>query len=428
MTLQSTKICEGITLSHINTDKFKVSSLTLTVSIPATKRSALLGLLLCGVMHRGTEKHPSFSALNRHLSMLYGTDMNVSCTRHAGLLTFTVDADMLEQRYSLDSTDILGAVTDTAAEILLRPKKCGGMFPEDTVASEKDILRDTLCAEKNNSGAYAMLRLKELMSRDRETPTLEYMLSELDGITSAELSEFHDSLLSRPISVMYVGSESAEAVKERLLNAFSPLQGTADTAPTLLTPSSPLAFLRGSEDKAAAQTRLAMGLRTGVCLGEAEYPAAQLLNEIFGASPASKLFLGVRERLGLCYSCYSSYNSLAGNMYVGAGIDKKNAELAEREILASLDEIREGKISDAEFYAAQKSLGFYYTQLYDSPHSLARFYRIRSLFGVNSTPESELSAIKQTTREQVSSLALRIKYDTAFTLYGTQNSEILCDD
>ncbi len=428
MTLKTKKLREGITLSYINTDKFKVASLNLTICIPSTPRNALLGLLLCGVMHRGTENHPSFSALNRHLSMLYGADINVSCTRNTDIIIFTVDADMLESRYLLDSTDILGAVADTVADILLHPRKCGGVFPNDIVASEKDILRDTLCSEKNNGGSYAMLRLKELMSRSTEAPTLEYKLSELDSVSASELSQFHERLLCYPIQIMYTGSEGEENVTEKLLHALSQKKQTADKEIVLPTPISPLPFLRCSEDKNAAQTRLAMGFRTGVCMGDADYPAAQLLNEIFGASPASKLFLGVRERLGLCYSCYSSYNSLVGNMYVGAGINGKNVELAEREILACLDEIRKENISDTELSAAQKSLRFYYTQLYDSPHSLSRFYRIRSLFGVNATPESELSAVMQASREQVSELARRVVYDTAFILNGTLNSEIMYDN
>ncbi len=418
MTLQSTNLGEGLTLSYINTAKFKLGALSATVCMPCSPRSALLGSLLCGVLHRGTDKYPSFSALNRRLSMLYGAESGISCLRRADRLCFCVSATMLEQRYSLDSTDILGGVADILADIFFNPKKTNGLFPADIVESEKSILRDSLSAEKNNGGSYAMLRLRELMARQAPSATLEYMLSELESISPAELTGFHEALISLPISLMYVGGQALESAAEKLRLSFAPFMSSGISAPSPLSPRAPLPFVRVQEDKNAAQSHLAMGFSTGVCLGSAAYPAAQLLNEIFGASPASKLFLGVRERLGLCYSCHSAFNSLTGSIRVGAGIDGKNTERTEAEILACLDQIRAGGIGDAEFSAAQGSLAFYYTQLYDSSYSLSHFYTVRSLFGIESTPESELLAIRSTTPEQVAELARAAVYDTAFLLKG----------
>jgi predicted Zn-dependent peptidase len=93
-----------------------------------------------------------------------------------------------------------------------------------------------------------------------------------------------------------------------------------------------------------------------VCSRDKNYYAAILFNEIFGGSPASKLFMNVRERLSLCYYCSSHYDSYFGNMTVSSGVDGANAELAKREILAQLEDMKAGKISDVEFSAASSPL------------------------------------------------------------------------
>ncbi len=412
-----------MTLSYINTNKFKVSSLSLSIYLPSTPLNSLLGLLLAGVMHRGTQKYPSFSALNRHLSMLYCTDINIHCSKNGSQLCFSLEADMLEQRYVPDKAPLLEGVVDTMAQILLYPKLCEDKIPEDTLSAEKAILRDTLLAEKNSSSAYSMLRLKELMSRDKNIATLEYMLDTLDTISAEALGEFHSMLLSLPIDALYVGGESADALEFALCRALSAQKRVAVSPDVSLTPAGALPFLRTEEDKRVTQSYIAMGFRTGVCINGKDYPTARLLNEILGASPASKLFLDVRERQGLCYSCYSSYAALTGNIYVGSGIDCANAALAEEAILACLDELKNGKICNAELFAAKKSLSFYYTQLSDSPHSISRFYSLRPHIGVNSTPSEELASILERTREQVAEFAQKIQYDTVFLLNGTYASE-----
>ena len=152
------------------------------------------------------------------------------------------------------------------------------------------------------------------------------------------------------------------------------------------------------------------------------HPTAIVLNELYGASPVSKLFLNVREKLGLCYYCSSSYSFFSGNLCVASGIDSKNRERATAEILAQLDEIRRGNVSAAELSAAKRSLEYSYVQIYDSPFSLQAFYAARELSGVNETVEECKQKILDVTAEQVCELAKDTVLDTCFFINGTSKN------
>ncbi len=413
-------IGDGISLSVINTTKFKAGALHFSICTPLCERDYLRSLLLAGIMRRGCGAFPSMAQINKRLDMLYGASVDIQSVIRGDVLCFTVSAELLEPRFSIDGTDISGGVIDTVAEILLNPIKCGGTFPEDTVRAEKALVRDILASEANDTGVYASTRLKEIMSRQRFFPTLEYMLATIDSVTPEELSDYHTSLLCKPIRISYVGGERAEGICEKIRRALSAFESNGKAELPSLSPQAPCPFSEVVEERKVSQSKLGLGLRTGTVLGMRDAPAAVMLNEIFGASPASKLFLGVRERLGLCYYCHSSLSLSSGSITVSAGIEGERRELVTSSILGALDEIKAGKISDVELAAARKSLDFGYMQIYDSVHALISFYFLRDLFGISQTVEECREGILSVSAEDISSLACKTAYDTCFFLSGTE--------
>ncbi len=423
MTLSNSNIGDGISLSVISTNKFKAGALTFSICSPLTERDYLLSLLLAGIMRRGCRDFPSMAAINRRLDMLYAASADIQSVIRGDALCFNVTAELLEPQYSIDRTDISGGVIQTVADIILHPLMCDDKFPEEAVRAEKQLLRDMLASEANDTGIYAATRLKEIMSRGTAFPTLEYMLSAIDSVSSEELAKYHKALLTRPLRIFYVGSEQKEQILEKLARSLAPFASNRSPAPSVLLPQVPSPFVEVTEDRQVSQGKLGLGFRTGAVLGTHTSAVAVMLNEIFGGNPASKLFLGVRERLGLCYYCYSSYSVTSGNIAVASGIEVARRELVRESILEAFEQIKLSRISHTELDAARKSLSFSYTQIYDSPHSLTSFYLLRDLFGISQTVEQCRSEVISVTAEEIAELAGRTVYDTCFFLNGTADTD-----
>ena len=123
--------------------------------------------------------------------------------------------------------------------------------------------------------------------------------------------------------------------------------------------------------------------------------------------------------MSLCYYCSSSFNVYSGDVIVSSGVEVKNREKAESEILNQLEDIRHGMISDHEIFAAKKSLENSYRQLFDNPLDMQSFYGTRSIFGITSTIEETIEKIQKTTKDDIVDIAMGATLDTVFFVEGT---------
>ena len=432
MTLNKVKITDGMTLSYINTDKFKSGILTFSLSVPYKAENAVCATLLSGMLKRGTEKYPDLAALSRRLDELYASSVDVRSSRIGKNINLTVVADMLDRRYIPDGTDILGGVLELIDQTLFHPRLEGGDFPASVFEQEKRFLDDSMNASINNTRAYASIRLNEMMfAHDSEYYTIEDFKKILPTVSAHSLAKFmRDTVQNAPIEVFYIGTESVDTLRSYLLSYFD--HRTKDRA---ITPTAPYAepvceFRSVTEKMPVTQGKLAMGFKTGVCISDEPRLRYSMivLNEIFGGSAASKLFMNVREKLSLCYYCSSFYNQYLGIMSVSSGIDNKNRAATEKAILSELEDIRKGKISDAELHAAKCALDNNYRQIYDSPYELQSFFGNRAIFGYSEAPDDIRREFQKITAEDVAMAARSIVLDSVFYVEGTADGKEELDD
>ncbi len=432
MTPQRLKIADNIALSAIRTDKFKAGLITFTVNLPLTKENIAYNMLLCSALKRGTQKYPSLAALNKRLDELYSSSMDIRSARLGKNLTFTVSADMLENRYVPDGTDILGGILELVEETIFHPKLIDGFFSDGIVEQEKRFLIDSINALVNNTRSYASTRLSELMfSQDTEFPTKEELISIISKIDKTKLTEYNIRLwCSSPLNIFYIGSLSTDEISSLILSLFSPW-AVKYTTETIFPYAEPVCEYKAlTEQMPVSQGKLAMGFKLGAVASENDdsHYTAIVLNELFGGSAASKLFLNVREKMSLCYYCSSSYDRYTGTLTVSSGIENKNREIAERAILAELNDIKNGNITDTELEAAKKSLLNSYRQFTDSPYDLQSFYGNRGFFGFSETIEIAKSKISKVKVEDISALAKNIVNDSLFYIEGMSKKEGLNEE
>ena len=241
------------------------------------------------------------------------------------------------------------------------------------------------------------------------------------ALTREELRECHRDWLGQGEMIFfYVGPESPSRVAEILRRRFDAY------APTVVVEPPPTSVIRRAtsvkevtEDMPFSQGMLHLGFRTAVTVRDPNYYAMTVANEIYGASPVSKLFMEVRENKSLCYSVGSSYDLYKGIMKVSCGIDPATKEIAQEEILRQWDKMRRGEITDEELEAAKHSLDNSYRTIEDNPHAFEGFYYGRLLEHVDMTVADCRSRFAAVTREQIAEAAADVTLDTVYFLNGT---------
>ena len=422
MTLEQVKVSENIRLSCIQTDKFKTGILTFTILLPTNKENTIYNMILPGVLRRGTERYPDMASINRRLDELYASCVEIRTGRIGRNLALILTAELLDECYSLDDTAILDGVLEILSQMLLHPKMTDSRFDAAIVEQEKGFERDALRATVNNTRSYAAIRLSELMYReDDTTPTLKEREAGIQGVTASSLSAYYHRLLQKAsLDVFYVGTVAPQKLAEKIHTYFSEWRASPITPILMPRAERSSGYYTLTEQMPVSQGKLAMGFRTGVAtnVSRDDCYTAMVFNEIFGGSPASKLFMNVREKMSLCYYCSSAYSQYSGTVTVSSGIDSKNREIAERAILEQLRQIQQGDISDTEFHAAKISLENAYRQIYDNPFDLQTFYGNRTLFGIPGDIDACRRKIAAVTKEQVIELAQQVFCDTVFFVEG----------
>ena len=424
MTPIKTDLWDSVSLTSIKSDKFKTGMISFSLAMPLSAEHTALNLLLSGVMLRGSEKYPSMAHLNRRLDELYATSIDIKNARFGKNEMFLITAEILDNAFVGDETDVLDGTAEVVADLLLHPLTDGEAFPKSSVEREKVTVCDAIRAEINNPKSYASNRCAELMhAADGDFAHVKGLLQIVEDTDEISLYAHYKNLIENAkLNVFYIGSEEHGYVADIIKKHFSSFAGK-QTALIPIKAEELTSLKEVTEPFAVSQGKLSMGFRIGVCTGSEEYFAAVLFNEIFGSSPASKLFMNVRERLGLCYYCASSYDTYLGNITVASGIDVANFDITKSEILRQLDEIKNGNISDAELEAAKKSIAHWYRQMYDYPFELFAFYSTRQLFGIDASPEEYLGIFEAVTREQVVSVANKMSLNVVYFLKGTLAAE-----
>ena len=165
-----------------------------------------------------------------------------------------------------------------------------------------------------------------------------------------------------------------------------------------------------------------MGFYTGITVGNPDYTAMQLLNIIYGAGVTSKLFLNVREKLSLCYYCGSSENGQKGFMTVHSGIEFKNEKKAADEILAQLEEIKKGNISENEMRDAKLALIDSAERIADSAGNMLNWYFACVMNGQMITPEEKCEKVLATMAEDIVRVSQNIRLDTYYFLCAKEGN------
>ncbi len=414
-------IADNIRLSYIQTDKFKEEALTVSLDMPLTPENYVLSHVLCLALGRGCERLPSLAQINRELDELYASTVGFNTNTRGDNLSVCIYADMISNRFVTDGTDVLRGVLRTAADMLLRPLIRDGAFLPDTVEKVKISFLDLVRSIKNHPKLYAAARLGELMDRNLDRKiTLEDIIDTTQKVDAKALYEFYKELITcSSLNVFYVGAQPPETVANAVADAFSGFVGISGSAPIMPSIEKPAEYVSVTENMPLKQGTLAMGFRTGAGLSEGTHTALIILNEIFGGSAASKLFLNVRERMSLCYYCGSKVSTLSGNVTVCSGLDNANRDIAAEEILRQLSLIARGEISEQEMTAARQSIEYSYSQIYDAPRSLQSFYLERELFGITETVEEHKQKLLAVSAEDVCRLAQNTVHDTQFYICGT---------
>ncbi len=423
------EILPGVFLTCLKTEKFKTGLISLNLLTPLTRQDAAKNALIPSVLRRGCASCPDLDAVSARLDELYGARIEPAVRKKGEVQCLGFWADFADDRYlPAGGERLLEQVAAFMGELLLDPNTRGGLFLPEYVASEKEKLLQQIRGRVNDRIGYALFRLTELMCQ-----TEAYAVDTLGGEEEAEnigyvaLTKHYNELLSKcPVELFYCGSAGPERVEAAMRDALIALpRGEIDWELGTDIRMNALEDTprRYTEALDVSQGKLAVGFRLGECMNDPDPAAIRVMNAVYGGDSSSKLFMNVRERMSLCYFASSFCNIAKGLMYVVSGVDFENFEPALTEILAQLDAVRRGEITDEEFSAARSGVVSGLLAAADSPGSLEEFWLGQNLLGLEYGPEEMAALAEEVTPGDVAAIAAGIECDAIYFLTGSESED-----
>lgn len=427
MIQRQSAVTGSVNLHSIQTNKFKTGVIAFTVSMPSGKLHAPYSLILAKMLERATKSYPSRLALSRRVDDLYVSSTDIRRIGFGKNVILSFSAEILDEKYCKRGANVTKDVCALLKEYMLSPLLDeDGLFPKAAFEQEKRRSANALRAIINSPASYASLRLSELLNRDNpDTLPLEDAIEAVEKCDREMLTKFYiENVCCQPIDVYYVGTLSHEEIADKLSLVLGDYVATKKEALIPLgSTNEPRETVRKNETMPLSQGRLGLGFRLGVRMTDEDYCAALLFDELFGGSPSSKLFVNVREKRSLCYSCGSRYSSTTGYITASAGISPQNREITEEAILLELENVKAGKITKTEFEAAKKSLLNSIRETYDNPTDILEYYLYSNTANMSLTLDEYLARVSLLKKEDVIRVASRAELDCIYFLCGEQQNE-----
>jgi predicted Zn-dependent peptidase len=391
---------------------FKTIQMTLFFTDLDDKEKSVYRFLLPRLLTTHTDLIPTKKQMSTTLEDLYGAYFKPKVERLGNLSISSIT-------YTFVDPKIVGSHTlfHDALDLLNRVVFEHASFNQDIFNEEKRMLLEQWETLYDKKRQYALYKFNDLFFED---DPYGYPLSgsyeDIKKLTKEKLEAYYrDVFLKNNVRFCVSGNLSDEEIT--LLHKL-PFVEQSLSFPYVLTFRKPREMVLVKEPTVMQQAIIKMGYHLPVFRGDKDYLAAALLDDMIGGSPESRLFMEIRERLGLCYDIQSGYDPYRGVMLISSGVDLQKMDLAIDSIKHEIQKMMNEGPSSEELEHAKAFFSHQLKSSLDSQSVMIRRKFLEELLGYNDSVEKRLEDIKHISVEDVKRVASLIALDTIYVLHG----------
>ena len=413
------RLSDGVEGLFIKNERINTTSVSFNFYLPLKRETAAAYALLPFIMTTCGEKYPDFSVLNYKLNRLYGAQLDAAAEKLGDYQLLKMRISVINDKYTFESESLIKQACEMLLSLIFEPKAENGAFAADDLAREKRKAIEHIKGEISEKRIYAKNRLiEEMFKGDAYGVPKCGTADDVEAVTGETLySAWKDLLKKAFIRIQVIGAALPQRLFEDIAERFDGIKRDDITDCKINSAAkereTPVSVTERMDVK---QGKLVMGFSSRMSGDDDVSLPVMIMTDIFGGGPYSRLFSNVREKMSLCYYCSASSVRQKGLITVESGVEKENAEKAEKAIISQLDIVKNGEFSDFEFNSSLKSICDSLNTYNDSQVSLDTWYALKANNSTLYSPEDIAERIKQITREDVVNAAKGVKLHTVYRL------------
>lgn len=415
------KIAEGAHFNSVSDPRYKFNRITVGFFTPLDEEKASLCAVIPRILCDGNKNYPVAKDFNNFLASLYNAKIDNEVESFGDTQFIGLSINFMDDAFALNGENITDIAVNTLFDCLFSPVTENKGFAAQTTENCKRLQTEAVEAEINDKRQYAANQAKRTLYAGE--PAAVNHQGDVERINKATpqslLEAYHELLRTSVIEIVCVGCNNFSGAFEIAKKEFAKLErGSLAPCSSEYSPLKP-ETAEITERLPLNQSKMVLGFKNKQAAradASAEKAALTLMSNLYGGTISSKLFLNVREKLSLCYYCWSRLNKYKGAMYVSCGVEEEKIGEAKAEILLQLENVRKGDFTDEEMNNALLSELNNIKTVNDSLSSLTWWYITRIYAGEIKSPEQFLQNYENITREDIINAANAMQLDTFYVL------------
>ena len=296
----------------------------------------------------------------------------------------------------------LDVALDWVSDIFLN-----SLLPEKEMEKEKGVITEEINMIYDNPMAHVGVLWSKLLYGDQPAGwDIAGTKESVSRMTRQKLSDYMGSQYVATNTIVCVAGQIKKDTEDKIKKYFSGSKdgSFAPKAKVVERQTQPECLLHFKETD---QTHLCFGARAYNLFHPQRY-AQDILGVILGGMMSSRLFMEVRDKLGLAYyiRTEAEANPDTGYLVTQAGVDNKNAEKAVAVILKEYKKISQERVSPKELKKVKDFMKGKMTLLLESSDAVASFCGIQALLENDIlTPEEIYAKINKVSAADVLKVA-----------------------
>lgn len=390
---QKTTLQNGLRVLTIPVEGTKTVTVLVLVNTGSryeTKKISGISHFLEHMFFKGTKNRPNTKSISEELDRVGGEFNAFTHKEYTGY-------------YAKVAAPYLDLALDVISDIFLNSK-----FDAKEIEKEKGVIIEEINMYLDTPMRYVSDIFEQLMYGD--TPMGWDIAGEKEVIKSLSRPQFIKYLKSnysaKNTLVCVSGNIDNSSIAQKIQRSFGKTKDNIepDYIPVKIANNGPSVLIK---EKNTDQTHICLGAE-GYNLSDPRRYAFILLGAILGGYMSSRLWLAVRERLGLAYYVRASaqFYTDSGYLVVQAGSDNSRVAKAIQTIVAELKKIKEKNVSRQELQKAKDNIKGSLMLDLESSDSLANFFGLQEvLTGKTLTLEEIFNMIDKVTIQDIQAVA-----------------------
>ncbi len=409
----------GYRIHLYKTDKFKQTTIKISLKEPIKKENITKRSLLYNVLFSSSKKYNSERKINIRKEELYSMNLQFLNNRIGNYLNTTLTIKSLDEKYT--EKGILEQSISLLSDLLLDPLIEDNHFRKDKVDLYKEKMKTRLSTLKEDAPLYAAIRAKEVYDDSVLSYRVIGYIEDIDPLNEYNLYEYYKEMIKTNIIDFYVvGNIELEEIESYIDKYFSKLFNNSNNPDNYELNTKITNEKSYTETINNEQSILIILSKLDKPTYYERYYVSSFLSYILGGGTSSKLFNIIREQESLCYYINSNYRMFDNVLSINSGIDNTNYKKAVKLIKKIIKDIQNGNISEEEINNCKTLINNDFDAIDENAASIINY-----MIDVDTLKLDELDKrrekINKVTKEEIVNLSKKIKIQNIYLLEGVKN-------